>query len=247
MVKRASPDGGKPGARRRPGGGPPAGGRAAKATDGSRAVPGKAPRGSFHAEAGGALTSLGRLVLDRLDRGIILIDDKGGVLDANLPALRVLNGGDGIALRNGRLTFSDAAFDQRFVRLIAQQRSGAAFAPRSIAARFRRPSAQSYLVVVSPVPPHTDERNVVLVAFIYAPNERREISAEVLKELYGLTRAQAEVARRLFTGRSVEQTAEALQLSLNTVRTHLKHIFTKSEVQSQAELMHLLAQGPGSL
>jgi len=190
---------------------------------------------------------LGRLVLDRVDRGIILIDDRGGVLDVNLPASRVLNGGEGIAVRNGRLTFSVAAFDERFVRLLAQQRSGAASAPRSIAARFKRPGAQSCLVVVSPVPPNTDERNVALVAFIYAPDERREISAEVLRELYGLTRAEAEVARGLFTGRNVEQTAEALQLSLNTVRTHLKHIFTKCEVQSQAELMHLLAQGPSSL
>jgi DNA-binding CsgD family transcriptional regulator len=55
------------------------------------------------------------------------------------------------------------------------------------------------------------------------------------------------VARRLFAGRSVEQTAAALRLSPNTVRTHLKQIFTKCEVQSQAELMHLLTQGPRSL
>jgi DNA-binding CsgD family transcriptional regulator len=31
------------------------------------------------------------------------------------------------------------------------------------------------------------------------------------------------------------------------VRSHLKQIFTKCEVKSQAELMHLLAQGPSSL
>jgi len=48
-------------------------------------------------------------------------------------------------------------------------------------------------------------------------------------------------------GRSVEETAQALDLSLNTVRTHLKHIFTKCEVNSQAELLHLLAMGPHEL
>jgi DNA-binding CsgD family transcriptional regulator len=31
------------------------------------------------------------------------------------------------------------------------------------------------------------------------------------------------------------------------VRTHLKHVFTKCEVQSQGELLHLLAMGPHEL
>jgi DNA-binding CsgD family transcriptional regulator len=102
-------------------------------------------------------------------------------------------------------------------------------------------------VLVSPVPPNVDERNVVLTACIYATDGRRDISVELLQELYGLTRAQAEVARRLFAGRNVEQAARSLRLSPNTVRSHLKQIFTKCEVKSQAELMHLLAQGPSSL
>jgi DNA-binding CsgD family transcriptional regulator len=52
------------------------------------------------------------------------------------------------------------------------------------------------------------------------------------------------VARSLFAGQSVEETAAALGLSLNTVRTHLKSIFTRCSVQSQRELLHLLATGP---
>ena len=69
----------------------------------------------------------------------------------------------------------------------------------------------------------------------------------MLIELYGLTPAQADVARTLYAGFSVEETAARLQLSLNTVRTHLKHIFSKCDVQSQAELLHTLATGPRSL
>ena len=59
--------------------------------------------------------------------------------------------------------------------------------------------------------------------------------------------AQADVARSLFAGHSVEETARLLGLSPNTVRTHLKQVFTKCEVNSQAELMHLLALGPQDL
>lgn len=195
----------------------------------------------------GAFSSLGRLLLDGLDRGVILLDHSGRVLDANLPARNVLDGGDGLSLRNGRLKSSNAEFDARLGRLLGQSRAGAANAAQPIAARFRRPRAQSYFVVVRPVPPDTNQRNVAASVFIYATDGRREISAELLRELYGLTRAQAAVARRLFAGRSVEQVASGLRLSTNTVRTHLKQIFTKCEVQSQAELMHLLTQGPRSL
>jgi DNA-binding CsgD family transcriptional regulator len=42
----------------------------------------------------------------------------------------------------------------------------------------------------------------------------------------------------------VEQVARTLHVSPNTVRTHLKRIFSKCEVQSQAELMHVLSLGP---
>jgi DNA-binding CsgD family transcriptional regulator len=125
--------------------------------------------------------------------------------------------------------------------------SGAVDRIVALAARVSRSNGASYRVVVTPVPRDADERDVAFVALIYAPDEQRDISTDVLRELYALTPAQAQVARSLFAGRSVEESAAALNLSLNTVRTHLKQIFTRCEVQSQAELLHLLAQGPQHL
>lgn len=220
---------------------------AGKSTHGSRVVPGKAPRDSFLPPGEGAFSALGRLILDRLDRGVILLDEAGAVLDANQPAIRILQLGDAILVRNGRLVFADAAFDQRVTAMTVARRATPEAVTRSIASRCRRSNGQSYLVVVYPVPPAADGRKTALAVFVFAPDERRDVSTDVLRELYGLTRAQSEVARQLFAGRSVEQAARALDVSPNTVRTHLKHIFTKCDVQSQAELMHLLAQGPSAL
>ena len=39
----------------------------------------------------------------------------------------------------------------------------------------------------------------------------------------------------------------SLDLSRNTVCTHLKQIFSRCEVRSQRELLHLLATGPQDL
>ena len=69
----------------------------------------------------------------------------------------------------------------------------------------------------------------------------------MLRDLYGLTAAQAAVTAYLFEGQSVEQTAEQLGLSVNTVRSHLKCIFTKCGVHSQTELLHLLDLGPHAI
>jgi DNA-binding CsgD family transcriptional regulator len=104
--------------------------------------------------------------------------------------------------------------------------------------------AASCRVLVTPLTVNGEARIDGYLALIYAPAERRDIASEVLVEIYRLTRAQADVARQLYAGRSVEATAVQLKLSLNTVRTHLKHIFSKCEVQSQAELMYTLALGP---
>ena len=133
------------------------------------------------------------------------------------------------------------------MRLLGRRSSVAAERITPLAARVRRSNGASYRVVITPVPEGADERDVAFVALIYAPDEQRDISTDVLRELYALTPAQAQVARSLFAGRSVEESAAALKLSLNTVRTHLKQIFTRCEVQSQAELLHLLAQGPQHL
>lgn len=190
------------------------------------------------------MSVLGRLVMDKLDRGVILLDGQGRVVDANALAAHLIEAGDGLRLRSGRLVFADAALDARLSKAIARQRAGSADGPAAIAARVRRDGGAPYRVVVAPIPPDADARDVAFFVLIYPPNTQQDISPAVLREMYGLTPAQADVVRSLFAGRSVEETAQVLELSLNTVRTHLKQIFNKCEVSSQAELMHLLALGP---
>jgi DNA-binding CsgD family transcriptional regulator len=202
------------------------------------------PRGSFQPLPADIFSSLGRLIVDRLDRGVVLLDEKRGVQDANTLARRLLADGNGVAVRAGRFFFIDPALDGRFSRLIEGYRKGTPGAARAIAAVVRHNQSPPYRVVVEPVPRDTDERHVAFVIIFYGPLAWRGISVDVLVQLYGLTPAQADVARSLFTGQSVEETAAALGLSLNTVRTHLKSIFTRCNVQSQRELLHLLATGP---
>ena len=205
------------------------------------------PLGSFQLPQGAIITPLGRTILDKLDRGVLVMDSRGDVIDSNPLAARVLQGCDGISLRSGRLSFTDPAIDKRMLQAIAKYRAGNGYGHPVIAARVPCTCSEPCRILVVPVPPAEDGRDIAFVALLYPPNGMNDMSVEVLRQVYNLTEAQAEVARSLYAGRSVEDTAQALNLSLNTIRTHLKHIFTKCEVSSQAELLHMLALGPHAL
>ena len=65
-----------------------------------------------------------------------------------------------------------------------------------------------------------------------------------LRDGYGLTAAQARVARLVADGRPPRQIAETLGVSFFTVRAHLAQIYDKTGTGRQAELVSLLARQP---
>jgi DNA-binding CsgD family transcriptional regulator len=207
-------------------------------------MPGKVSRGALQRRFGERFSPLGRFILDKLDRGVVLLDGAGSVVDANTLGLHGLGCSPGMSVRNGRLTFADPAIDERFLGwLDRDHRDGGP----DLAITVRSKEASPCRVVVSAAGVSGAGREVSFLVVIYCPDAAREIDCDVLMRLYGLTRAQADVARALYAGHTVDQTATRLALSRNTVRTHLKQIFSKCEVRSQAELRHVLARGPRSL
>jgi DNA-binding CsgD family transcriptional regulator len=67
-------------------------------------------------------------------------------------------------------------------------------------------------------------------------------TADVLIRLYALTPSEAKVFATIASGASAKQAADELGVSYNTLKTHLRHIFTKTDTRSQGELVRL-AQG----
>jgi DNA-binding CsgD family transcriptional regulator len=64
----------------------------------------------------------------------------------------------------------------------------------------------------------------------------------LLREAFGLTRAEAEVAARAGQGEEVARIAEALGITPGTTRLHLHRVFEKTGVHRQAELALVLAR-----
>lgn len=70
------------------------------------------------------------------------------------------------------------------------------------------------------------------------PNDER------LRRLYNLTRSEARLAELLASGFGLPNAARRLGVGLNTVRTHLQRIYSKTDTHHQSELVALLLAGP---
>jgi DNA-binding CsgD family transcriptional regulator len=83
------------------------------------------------------------------------------------------------------------------------------------------------------------------LVLIIDPEHESEPPAALLRRLYGLTKSEADVALCIVRGADPKQIAEELSISAATVRTHLKHVFEKTDTHRQAELVrHLLVLAP---
>lgn len=66
--------------------------------------------------------------------------------------------------------------------------------------------------------------------------------AGVLRDAFGLTEREADVASLVASGMALSDVAERLQVQIGTARNHLKNIFAKTRVSRQGELVALLAR-----
>ena len=69
-------------------------------------------------------------------------------------------------------------------------------------------------------------------------------SAQTLCGLFGLSRAQAEIALAIFNGRAPEEIAAERGVAISTLRTHLAEIFARTGAENQRDLIRLLGMLP---
>ena len=96
---------------------------------------------------------------------------------------------------------------------------------------------------VNPVgPPQTDARvwPVAALVLVIDPTSQTRIEPAVAAAALGLTGMESRVAVLLAEGKSVREVAAAMGRGESTIRTHLKHMFTKHRLTRQADLVRLV-------
>jgi DNA-binding CsgD family transcriptional regulator len=190
--------------------------------------------------------SVAAAALDFIDRGIVVTDSGARICLANDFARGIAARLDALSFLDGRMTFLAVHLEREFERFRAVVRSWApvtAHAPRWTFSALRASGEPDYRISMHALNDIVAAEPFILIS-IHDPHAAQRVDARTLQQLYELTPMQADIAAALFAGFTVEQLTRKLRISQNTVRTHLKGVFKKCAVRSQAQLMRLLALGP---
>ncbi len=184
--------------------------------------------------------------LDLLDVAVILVDRRGRPTWLNRRADLLVKANDGFgADRDGLLgaTPEATAALRRSVADAVLTGAGRGTASGG-ALTLPRPSGRRPLAaLVTPIAP---ERWRAMAPSSFAavlvsdPDSVAAPPTFVLRQLWGLTGAEALLAREVVAGRSVKDAAASLGISIGTVRSQLGRVYAKTETGGQADLVVLL-------
>lgn len=192
-----------------------------------------AEHGMFHATAQGL--GLALLVLDRNRR----------IVSSNALAEALLAEDEGLRRRGEELVLADAAQHKLVGELLAQgsERGLTRF-------RIERPGRGDLVVTARPVELNAIHGGAGALALFLARPHRQAgpekglengNDPQVLRDLLGLTMAEARLAAVLGEGLSLVEAARRLGIAHNTAKVQLRSVFAKTGVHRQAQLVALLA------
>ncbi len=191
--------------------------------------------------------------LDQVHVGVIFVDDHGKILESNYIANEILTENDGLMIDRhglkGRTREATAELNELIG--LATRPDGQSDVPVTDTISLERSSDRPNLAVTVCRLPlvarflGTNRRAAAI--HVTNPEQRFALDPKKLRQLYKLTPAESRLAALLAQGLRLEDVAADLDVSLNTVRTHLKRIFSKTGTDRQAELVRLILSGPARI
>lgn len=185
--------------------------------------------------------------LDWFADGVALLRADGTVIYANDSFRAIVRRNDGIRIRKNAIEFADNEARTRFHAAIAsvlRLRGGETDNAAGTDFRAARSAGgQSYLVSVRPLlggAAPKQPSTAVAILFARDPHAPGTAATATLRDLFGLTEAEAGLAQALQSGVVLADYARSRALSLNTVYTHLRRLREKTGSNRMPELIHKL-------
>ena len=174
--------------------------------------------------------------------GVIHLDRRGRIVEANDLALDILRRGEGLRDQDGTLHAWLPADHERLQRLLGGALPGLwGEAPASGSMTVRRATGRTRLAVhVSPVgagQPDFGGRRVAALMLVVDPASRARIDPARVAQAFGLTPSEGRVAALLAEGRSVREIAAAAGYQESYVRWLLKQVYKKQGISGQVALV----------
>ena len=166
----------------------------------------------------------------------LILDRDGRILRRNALAMQMLDDGSVISDQRGKLeprTGSSAATISRILASPPPQGEEILFEVATAAGSPLHARARA-------IPSSAYGDGAWLALFIADPSRPAGPSEELLRERLHLTRAESGLALHLAQGATLADAADALGITYNTARSHLRAIFAKTNTHRQVELITLL-------
>ena len=184
--------------------------------------------------------------LDQLAHGVLVVDADCRVRVINRAAEAMLAEADGLASGVQGLATANRSETLTLRRLIVEAANGLMPSGSRFALNVTRPGCCGhYSLLVMPLGPlpgwFLGERPG---AIIFVRDTERQVLAPPshLRQLYGLTGAEAAVTMEIVRGGGLQSAASAMGVSLSTARTHLQRAFQKTATHRQGELVRLVVE-----
>jgi DNA-binding CsgD family transcriptional regulator len=205
-------------------------------------------------------THLGSGALDGLAIAVVLVDRAMRILHANAAASRLMEDGRcGLAMHGSgpspgvgdiRLHARHPDDQSTLVKFVVDAAAGGSGGAFRLRTTRDEPAQNAQLaVLVSPAVSHllsrpTDRYGLAPGAAMLIVRQLNRAwlpPPSLMSELYGLTKAEAEVALRFSGGATAEDVARHRRVSLETVRTQVKTILRKTNAASLRDLERIIA------
>jgi DNA-binding CsgD family transcriptional regulator/PAS domain-containing protein len=181
-------------------------------------------------------------VIDAIRHGIIIIDTGRRITQMNSAAEHILMAGEGLYVHSGRLEALHTVTNKQLQSSItgAFEKSGNGARGGGSLACSRPTGKRPYVIHVLPLGTSEDPPVGRALVIIIDPEQETEPPKALLRRLFGLTNAESDVALRVMRGDGLKPISADLALTMATIKTHLQHIFDKTDTHRQAELVRLL-------
>ena len=183
--------------------------------------------------------------LDQLAAAVIVADSDGRVIQANRAAERVLQRGDGLTVRDGKLgalhVFDSARFEASIAAAAAEQKTGAAIGRMRIR---RHDGHPPYMLTVAPLGADLALYGRSLALIVFGDPDEKTPSERELAEFFRLSPAESRLAVALLAGKKLVEIAADFGVQITTLRTQLSSILRKTGVTRQVDLIRLLSNIP---
>jgi DNA-binding CsgD family transcriptional regulator len=188
-------------------------------------------------------------VVNDIPFGILILDTRLRPVFISNTAKQIFDHKDGLCFKKGHLVTSVPHQNLSLKKLLqttAQTALGKSCLPGG-SMRVRRPSGKRpYNLLITPLFEQIAELKETtrgIAVFVSDPEKNIDTPEICLSRLYGLTVAESRLALLLIQGHSTRDISRILNITRETLKTHLKHIFRKTDTRRQGELISLLLRG----